>query len=713
MQTKQSKMKTALILALCASMLLATAVPAAAAQKISNPGNFGRVDGIAQDSSVGKHNSYAWCAEMFAQADADYLWVGMNRDIGRTLLAQAGDVIGNDLAVFADFIGTYARLPQKSQDQMGKIYRQRAADTDAPWELMYENPAINGYRRMILFQGCLYVCAGLTNTPEYDYSVILRFSPDFKAGDEPEIVLWEDLPRAEDGGAAAAEYYRAACVYRDRLYIGTFDSKIYVTDGKGLTGLTPKRGAKSTGWELFADLKRHPDFPDNAAFWPNTNYLWDLIGFNGSIYAFVTDAGFNVFKLTPGKSGRLDIKQIVGSAAGAMYSDGVGLEGLIAASPFLASFGGKDYVYVSTFDNGPMLLGDLGRGELEHAFGSLACPPSIFRFDAQDRWETVVGDTTGKHVAKDKAGNPLPVIGNQRAGFFTGCEPAENIASTHYIWWMAQYGGRLYASTWDLGVFKRHSVEMSNLSLLIGFINGADLELLYALQAIGDAQGAPAFFSSLGNALQLLAASLGPMVRSFFNAIPALSHVVQHSQRTNPGGFDIFASEDGVNFSPVTVDGFGNRENYGGRVLLPTAYGLFVCTANPFGGGQVWRLDDAKEELQPNIPATVRLRAGETFKASVRGIALPRGAQVAMEGTGGSCAEIRLAPRSSGVIIDTQNNVRRIGPQYIETRVHKRVPAQMYDVVFTGKAAGQQDVTLRFTWNGVEAARTVKVIVTA
>jgi len=707
-------MKTALILALCASMLLTAAIPAAAAQKISNPGNFGKVDGIAKDRGVGKHNSYAWCAELFAQADADYLWVGTNRDMGRTLLGQAGHVVegmeGDDLAFIADFIGTWVGLPSKSPDRMGKIYRQRAADNDAPWELMYENPAINGYRRMILFQGYLYVCAGLTNTPEYDYSIILRFPSDFKAGDEPEIVLWEDLPQAQEGGTEVMEYFRAACVYEGKLYIGTFDSKIYVTDGTGLADLTPKQGAKSTGWELFTDLKRHPDYPDDAAFWPNTNYIWDLIGFNGSIYAFVTNAGFNVFKLTPGKGGP-KIKQIVGGSAGAKYPDGIGMEGLIAASPFLASFGGKDYVYVSTFDNGPMVLGGLAQGEFDSVFNHLACPPSIFRFDARDNWEAVVGDTAGKFVTKDKAGNPLPVIGNQRAGFFTGDDAKRNTSSTHYVWWMAQYDGKLYASTWDLSVFKRNIVSMSGLSLLLAFINGADLGLLPALEAVEGAQGVPGFFGALGNVLKLLAASVGPMVRGFFEAIPLLSHVVAYNERTDPGGFDIFVSEDGVNFSPVTVNGLGNSENYGGRVLLPTQYGLFVCTANPFGGGQVWRLDDMRRELQPNIPAVVRLGVGGTFRASLRGLAMPRGAAATMEGTG-EYAQIKLEKRSAGILIDTQNKVKLVGRQYIETRVHKLVPTQMYDVVFTGEKAGAQDVTLRFIWDDIEVARTIRVIVT-
>ncbi|MCL2748328.1 MAG: hypothetical protein FWE59_06710, partial [Oscillospiraceae bacterium] len=366
MQTKGSKMKTALALILCASMLLVAAVPAAASQKISNPGNFSGIDGIDTDPGVGVHNSYAWCTEMFPQIDADYLWVGMNRDMGHTLMGAAADVVGGAMAVIAGILSSAAGLPETSEDKKGKIYRQRAGDSDAPWELMYENPAINGYRRMILFGGSLFVCAGLTNTPQYDYSVILRFKPGFKAGDEPEIVLWENLMREEDGSLAPlGEYFRAACVMDGKLYIGTFDSKIYVTDGAGLTNLTPNVSAKSTGWELFTDLTEHPDFPLNEGVTvagtdyvlKNTTYIWDMVGFKGSIYAVVSQfGGFNMFKLTPQSSGGPVIKQTVGKGEDAKYPDGVGVTGNLSASPYAVTIGGKDYVYVNTFANGPGVL---------------------------------------------------------------------------------------------------------------------------------------------------------------------------------------------------------------------------------------------------------------------------------------------------------------------------------------------------------------------
>jgi len=709
MQTKLSKTKPALALILCLSLLIALPIPAFAAQKISNPGNFGRIDGIDADPAVGVHNSYAWCAEMFAQRDADYLWVGTNRDMGHTLMGAAANVVGGAMAVVAGMLSSLAGLPKTSEDAAGKIYRQRAGDSDAPWELMYENPAINGYRRMILFGGNLYVCAGLINTPEYDYSVILRFKPGFKAGDEPDIVLWENLMREENGDLAPlGEYFRAACVYENKLYIGTFDSKIYVTDGAGLTNLTPNQGAKSTGWELFTDLMEHPDFPHNDGVTvagtdyvlKNTTYIWDMVGFEGSLYAVVSQiGGFNMFKLTPQSSGGPVIKQIVGKGASAKYPDGVGVKWQISASPYVANFGGKEYVYVSTFANGPGVLSNFARGMVAFAFENNFCPPSMYRFDADDNWEVVVGDKSGRFMSADKQGATLPVIGNQRAGFFpVGDWQKDNLSFNQYIWWMTQYDGKLYASTWDLNVFKKNNPAMVVVNLLMA-----------VLDSYGGALSLDDGFS-LGMIPRLLLGIPGA-IWAMLKTIPMWFSVAKYIEWTNPPGFDLFVSEDGVNFSPVTVNGLGNGENYGGRVLLPTQYGLFVCTANPFGGAQVWRLDDIKKELQPNIPKVIELKVGETFKASLRGLDMPNGAIVTMEGECGN-AEITLAHRSSGTIIDTTSKITRIGPQYIECQKNKCHPVRMYDIVFTGVAAGEQDVTLRFRWNGVEVSRTVKVIVT-
>jgi ubiquinone/menaquinone biosynthesis C-methylase UbiE len=48
-------------------------------------------------------------------------------------------------------------------------------------------------------------------------------------------------------------------------------------------------------------------------------------------------------------------------------------------------------------------------------------------------------------------------------------------------------------------------------------------------------------------------------------------------------GFDLWRTTDGVTWTPVTLDGFGNGYNYGVRTMVSAPAGLFLGTANPFG----------------------------------------------------------------------------------------------------------------------------------
>ena len=204
----KKRVKVVLSLLLSALILFALASQALAAQKISNPETRGGIDGIDADPDIGIHNSYGWCSEMFKQDDSDYLWVGMNRDLGATVFST----ISSDTSSLS-MVG----LPAPSDDTSAKIYRQRASDTEAQWEFVYENPAISGYRKMIVYKDDLYVLAGMTNRSVADYSIVLRFSKDYKSGDAPEIVFWDYLPPNIN------EYFRSAAVMNGKLYIGTFD----------------------------------------------------------------------------------------------------------------------------------------------------------------------------------------------------------------------------------------------------------------------------------------------------------------------------------------------------------------------------------------------------------------------------------------------------------------------------------------------------------
>ncbi len=48
------------------------------------------------------------------------------------------------------------------------------------------------------------------------------------------------------------------------------------------------------------------------------------------------------------------------------------------------------------------------------------------------------------------------------------------------------------------------------------------------------------------------------------------------------GGCDLWRTRDGVNWRPVTINGFGNCFNIGFRNMVSSPYGLFVGAANPF-----------------------------------------------------------------------------------------------------------------------------------
>ncbi len=63
-------------------------------------------------------------------------------------------------------------------------------------------------------------------------------------------------------------------------------------------------------------------------------------------------------------------------------------------------------------------------------------------------------------------------------------------------------------------------------------------------------------------------------------------------------GFDLYVSEDGINFETITINGFNDPYNHGLRTTAVTDSGLAIGTANPFYGTQVWKLFDEHEPVR-------------------------------------------------------------------------------------------------------------------
>jgi len=412
------------------------------------------------------------------------------------------------------------------------------------------------------------------------------------------------------------------------------------------------------------------------------------------------------------------VQIIVGDNAAAKYPSGMGINRNMSASGFRSSSFGKEYIYISTYANGPGVIGNMGLGDMDRVLNEQFCPSQMFRFDADDNWEVIVADTEGLFAPKDKAGNVLPRIGNQRSGFYPGAG-AFNPSMNQYIWWMAEYDGKMYATTWDLGVFKKDNLPIFLLiNTIIGRLGEEGPAIVEALLPYAFGPGT-SIFTIAGNIFKTLPVAF-KMARLVFQQglVRELVPLLLDAARMlfnfkNPAGFDLFVSEDGKNFSPVTVNGFGNQENYGGRVLLPSKYGMFVCTANPFGGGQVWHLDDIKPALTINAPAGIQLEAGETAKVSVQALGLPADVLLVLTQAAGGVAEASLAKRSETTIYDYSNTIglSPILKRYTETFTMDEYNSEMYDIQITGLAPGTETLTFEVSCARVTATCTIEVTV--
>jgi len=765
------------------------AIPTTAAEKISNPDTRFGTDGIDPNPGVGRHNSYAWAGEMFAQDDGDYLWVATNRDLAGHTAARIGIDMDNLDNIDPDSSAGYllTMFPRVSPDGAARIYRQRASDPHAPWELVYADPRINGFRRMIVFNGDLYVIAGLTNTPVASYSYVLRFTSDFRPGDRPDIVFWQELDEIYMPGdhltGAASEYFRAATVHNDRLYVGTFDGRVYSTDGSGLRHLTPLSGNNMVGWEFVVDLTNHAI--------GGSPVVWDLLGFNGYTYIFsITFNGFRVDKVKAAPGGYANgyiFHRIVGQGSNfvrpgeipARYPWGMGNNRNMAATGFLTTSFGGEYVYVTTYNDTPGLFYYVGTGRAAYGFGKNFNPATVFRFDRYDNWEIVVGDRTGRlvppHGYRDWQGNLVPHIGTHRAGFSLLPDGMTNTSQNMYVWWMAEHNGRLYATTFNLGTMWEYGlwtlmefhyivdnsgsvlVEMGHLDIWVGLYRllARDAHFIdfEALNAALDA-----YLASVANAPRDSREARRTILQGYFQVFsqhlpsPDLRHAIfamvevlldlfeavdEHNWREisahmiashavtaefftdnlTPSGFDMYVSEDGINFEPLLVNGFGDPFNYGGRVLVPSKHGLHVLTANPFFGGQVWRADPMKLEVLPNGPRALTLgryaSSGMTVLVNDAG-STSSSLQVNYDS---DLVEVTLMRRpgrevshftwDNRVVHNAARNIWHYDVTETETR-HTNV---MYDVILTPRRPGRENLTLEFAIDGVSSSRSIDITV--
>lgn len=496
--------------------------------RITNPEkSSGQPDGITLGGD--RENSYAWCMDVLPQPDGDYLYVGSNRNLIYSMLRaylvmvagypleQANAIIGQ---IFKGDIGI-------ATNSQGRVFRYKV-DGSAGWEEVYR--ASNAYRGAVTYTDSEGKTALYMVTSAAVPGKVLKFASDFDpAQDVPDVVM-----RLNQVDMLGEGPLRAIAKHGDSLIVGSFTNSIYITD---LPVKQPDGDDTSlTGWTQIAS-------PQNFG---SNNILWQVLSFNGSIYAFlaggpVGKGAFSVYKGTENK-GEWNWQPIVGDvAAGAKYPFGMG--DLYNSATSTTVYKGHVYVGSMTEVHLSFLTGQFDPSGIKGG--------QLYRFDENDNWELVIGDLDRNPLFEER-------LGNYGAGFFNQSirqrlllqgTPLEgrNFSFNQYIWWMEEHKGKLYLTTFDFRVFLKYvSPEL--------------------LTAIGLNQ------NEIDNLIGLL---------------ERLETVLE-----NDAGFDIYVSSDGINWDPVTTDGFADPYNYGGRVLKSTDEGLFVGTANPFWGCQVWLLNE-------------------------------------------------------------------------------------------------------------------------
>ncbi|UCC99700.1 MAG: hypothetical protein JSW66_07405 [Phycisphaerales bacterium] len=54
-------------------------------------------------------------------------------------------------------------------------------------------------------------------------------------------------------------------------------------------------------------------------------------------------------------------------------------------------------------------------------------------------------------------------------------------------------------------------------------------------------------------------------------------------------GSDLYKTFDGIHWYPVTLDGLGDVGKYGYLTMVSVTDELYIGTANPFDGLEIWR----------------------------------------------------------------------------------------------------------------------------
>lgn len=338
---------------------------------------------------------------------------------------------------------------------------------------------------------------------------------------------------------------RAMAVHDGKLYMG-----VVSLDFNQATLLYVSEDPEKDGWlqiDVSGNPLKNPSGGINA-----------LASFNDHLYMAVEGPkGFEVWRTWGMHPEKDQWKLIVDKGAGDSLNQAVGSVGVF-----------KNHLYVGS----AMWLGVMSI-DPEKAI----LPPKgfdVIRIDHKDNWELVVGG------APIDPGQPtVGCRGKALSGYPSGFGNLTNA----YCWQIQKHGPELYIGTFDESV-AYHTV----------------IPLIFRLLEDRIPYETGNYFEALKNYLCYLISPLLPLIPSIKSGGNSLNILLKAFEKNF--GFDLWKSHDGIHWFPVSLDGLGNKYNYGARTLFSASNEkLYLGTANPYEGCEVWvkssRLPFIKEDF--------------------------------------------------------------------------------------------------------------------
>ena len=453
------------------------------------------------------------------------------------------------------------------------------------------------FRNAIEYHGKLYFCGSVGGGGIGFLPSVWQVDPET---DECKVV-YAGLNSVQDYAAAYKEGIstgiRGMCVYQDQLVISnvTMDAATGKSSATLLISSDPEKG-----FTQIADSESLFNYP--AYRYADSIYggsIWDMVEYNNSLYVSIctgtldnmpnknTMQSFALVRGDRNADGTFTWTPVAGDQKkdGARYTFGIDPERTRSGAANLMVF--NDYLYIGEYNDEEIaleriLFSKTGKNANGQFGGGLDCrflnanldqSVSLYRMDKNENMELVVGNSTKMF--------PNGSLSGLKSGFGRN----EN----QYIWRMEVYDGKLYVGTHDAS---------SLLECFGQFVNGNLLKrtpsewkdqwsylkaLMKALETVDpNGNGNPdALAQTIKFSYNFVFKNI--TVRNIASAIKLLNYL-----RTAKRGFDLYVTEDGVNFETVTIDGFGDPYNHGLRVFATTDQGLCLGTANPFYGTQIW-----------------------------------------------------------------------------------------------------------------------------